>query len=526
MNHSFLKTLAACALLLTSSATSLAQEIAQGQEARITLTVVETDVRDALRLVAQQGDIDLVMSNAVNGTVSLELKDASLKETLDAISDIAGLEYFVSGDIVTVSTLAELLERQKQREEFDAAGIQPVPAAHEVLVVELDYVDASRVLPVIERLLGEGGSASLLKTSDHVAQNVSEQDNQGQDSSGLQIGTRLATTTQGQPAKSHTIVVVDSLEVLARVKQVVDRIDRKPEQIVIEARFVEVSLDEDEKTGINWNLVAQANGANVPHTFPFGNHTLGDYNPRVAGGGSGGVFPNAPDSISTPAEPGLFTFGALDFATFGAVLEMIQSDARIQIVSNPRIVVGDRHTATILVGERYPILSTNISEFGTVTEQLDHYEPIGVQLEVTPSVLSDGQVELFVRPSTSSLGPVVAGSTGLTVARINSRQIDTSVTTQDGRTIVLGGLITTREVDTKNQVPFLGKIPLLGNLFRHRSTETERVDLVVFLTVSILREDGLTEEEREMFRMSELNGSKGRASAKTELELSVPPPQD
>ena len=96
------------------------------------------------------GDIDLVMSNAVNGTVSLELKDASLKETLDAISDIAGLEYFVSGDIVTVSTLAELLERQKQREEFEAAGIQPVPTAHEVLVVELDYVDASRVLPVIE----------------------------------------------------------------------------------------------------------------------------------------------------------------------------------------------------------------------------------------------------------------------------------------------------------------------------------------------------------------------------------------
>ena len=88
-----------------------------------------------------------------------------------------------------------------------------------------------------------------------------------------------------------------------------------------------------------------------------------------------------------------------------------------------------------------------------------------------------------MRPSTSSLGSEVRGSTGLTVARINSRQIDTSVTVKDRQTVVLGGLITTREAEVTSKVPFLGDIPLLGSVFEHETTSMEKVDLAVFLTV-------------------------------------------
>jgi type IV pilus assembly protein PilQ len=493
---------------------------------RITLELQDTDVRDALRMVAKQGGLDLVMSNKVKGTLSLDLGGASLREALEAIVSIAGFQYELAGDILTVGTREELEERAR-RFTGSVPEVQAPSDGQQVLVLQLRYVDAERLMPVVEKLLGEGGKASVLKSPDALTQEHRPAENRTADARSLQIGSRLSTSTQGQAARSHTLIVVDAPERLDRIQEVVRTLDRKPVQVLIEARFVEVALDNDHKLGIDWNVVASASGASAPHTFPFGESSLGSFDPMVAGGSPGGIFPNAPNSVTTPASPGLFTFGTLDFSAFSAVLRMIQKDARVQIVSNPRLVVGDRQTATILVGERFPVLSATISEFGTVTETLDHYEPIGVQLEVTPSVLEDDEIELFVRPSTSSLGPAVEGSSGLTVARINTRQIDTSVTAKDSQTVVLGGLITERESVATNRVPFLGSVPLLGKLFTHESTQLERVDLVVFLTVTILR-DGLGElsdADREMLSRSYSDASGAPPGTRSALEYSPATPQ-
>jgi type II secretory pathway component GspD/PulD (secretin) len=295
---------------------------------------------------------------------------------------------------------------------------------------------------------------------------------------------------------------------------------------VIETRFVEIGLDDENRLGIDWNAVASATGAAVPHTFPFGDSSLGSYGPSVTGGGGNGVFPPAPATVTSSTAQGLFTFGSLDFSAFSALLEMIERESRVEVVSNPRLVVNDRNTATILVGERYPILSAKVSEFGTITEELDHYEPVGVQLVVTPAILDDDQIQLSVRPSSSSLGPVVEGSSGIQVARINSRQIDTSVTVKDGQTVVLGGLITTREARTHSSVPFLGAVPLLGRLFQHTAVKTERVDLVVFLTVRIVREAGLTESQRKLFERSlEAGEGLGAVRPRRALEYALASPQ-
>ena len=475
---------------------------------RITLDLRDTDVRDALRLVARQGGINLVLGKGVEGAVTLQLDDVTIEETLEAISEVAGLHhtfhggYAGTGRLVTVNTHEEVLAKEEE------AKLQAPP--REALVVHLQYVDAERMLSVLKDVLSAEGTIARLDTSDHVVkgaelgpQQQQQQQLLGQNAgngqeAALQIGTQLLSSTQGVPARSHTLVVVDTPDRLREVQRVVNEIDRKPVQVLIEARFVEVTLSDNQQLGVDWNVMLGASGAAAPHTFPFGNSSLGEFNPNVVGG-SGGVFPQAPNSVTSPMNAGLFTFGTLDFSTFTAILEAIRNDSSVEMVSNPHIVVGDRHTATILVGERYPILSANISEFGTVTEQLERYEPIGVQLEVTPSVLNDDEIELFVRPSTSSLGGLVTGSTGINVVRINSRQIDTSVTVKDQQTVVLGGLITTRESVTTSSVPFLGSIPGLDRLFSSERRQTERVDLVVFLTVALVRESDLTPDQQRMF---------------------------
>lgn len=473
----------------------------------ISMQLRDTDVRDALRMVAQQGEVNIVLSNRVEGSVTLELQDATLGQTLDAIMSVSGLQYANDGSIITVSTLDELLEQRKKRLEFAQSTQvdnppEPIP---ETRLFHLKHVDAERMQSVVENMLSGIGKVAILKTSDHVAQDVGADQTPAGSETDLQIGSQLATTSMGQPARSHTLVVVDVAERLDQVSRVISEIDVKPMQVLIEARFVEVALGQDDKLGIDWNVVVKAAGSEAPHTFPFGNSTLGDFNPNVSGGSPGGVFPAAPSVVSGPGARGLFTFGTLDFSEFTAVLRMIEDDSRIQVVSNPRVLVKDRATATILVGERYPILSATITDEGTVTEQLDHYEPIGVQLEVTPSVLSDNDVELIVRPSTSSLGPLVQGSTGITVARINTRQIDTSVSVQDSQTVVLGGLISTRASSEERSVPFLGDIPFLGALFTHEATETTRIDLVVFLTISVLSDHGLTDSQQQVFDRTTLD---------------------
>jgi type IV pilus assembly protein PilQ len=500
-----------CSILLLLFALptgAIAQEVNAQNPDQVQLQLVDSDIRDALRMVAKQGGINLVLSNGVQGNITLELDGVSIQETLDAIVSVGGYQYTRNGNIVTVTTLTELLERDKLREEFTVGSTLD----QEAMVIELRYVSADRVLSVIEGMLSKEGSVAILKSADQAAQDYSNGGSMNGSSNpnpsstgaasqagGLKIGSQLSSTSQGLPAQSHTLVAVDTPDRLERIRKVVDHIDVKPPQVLIEARFVEVALDKTDKLGIDWNLVARATGGSAPTTLPFGGASLGSYGPNVKGGGVGGIFPSAPNSVTTPTTAGLFTFGALDFTALSAVLELIQTDSRVKIVSNPRIVVGDRHTATILVGERYPILSANISEFGTVTEELDRYEPIGVQLEVTPAVLGDDEIELMVRPSTSSLGGEITGSTGLTVARINSRQIDTSVTAMDNQTIVLGGLYTTREVKESSRVPVLGSIPLLGGLFEHEANTVEKVELVIFLTVTIVREGGLTESQKSMF---------------------------
>ena len=491
-------------------------------EGLVTLEFVDADLRDALRMVGKQCGVNMVISNAVSGTVSLSLEGTTLEETLDALISVGGLDYVREGDIVTVHTVEELIEERLRREELWGEPPPPKAAEPRPLVLHLRYVDAERVLDVVQGMLSELGTVSLLKTSDHVAQ----QRNGGvaPESTGveLQVGARLSTSSQGEPAKSHTLVVFDQPDRLQRIEEVVRAIDVRPPQVVIEARFVEVSLDDDQRLGIDWNAVASMTGGAVPHTAPFGDSSLGSIDPDVVGG-TGSVFPPAPGSVSVGSEVGLFTFGTLDFTTFTALLEFVERNTDMQMVSNPRIVVGDRHTATILVGERFPILSANISEFGAVTEQLDRYEPIGVQLVVTPSVLDD-EVELLVRPSSSSLGGLVSGSTGLTVARINARQIDTLVRVKDGQTLVVGGLITSRETDVESKVPLLGSIPLLGKLFQYSATRTERVDLVVFLTVTIVQEHNLTERQRRLFESS-TPGGVSSIQEPTPLEFVAPPAQ-
>jgi general secretion pathway protein D len=171
-------------------------------------------------------------------------------------------------------------------------------------------------------------------------------------------------------------------------------------------------------------------------------------------------------------------------------IKALEKAGKANILSNPRIMALDNYPATIMVGERYPIMTTTVSTTagGTIpliTGSLDHYEPIGISLRVIPHVNQKGAVEMILHPEITSLGDLVSSGTEsgtLVLPRINSREADTNVTVNAGQTVVIGGLLTNQTRNTAYKVPFFGDIPILGYLFKRTVKEPKKTELLIFIT--------------------------------------------
>ncbi len=294
----------------------------------------------------------------------------------------------------------------------------------------------------------------------------------------------------GYPRNAAKLVVTDVAENVDRIAELVADLDRLPPQVLIEARIVEMSVILQRQLGIDWDVNVLANGPILNHELPL------DWRAGFASGSQ--VRRNASGTAQSTAGLAL---GSVDFSRLTALLRIHQSDNAVRLLANPRLLVYNNHSASILVGERYPILQANITDFGTVTEAFDTYIPVGVQLEVTPTIMMDGSISILVHPATSSLGDDVVGTTGLRVARILTREIDTRVIMQDGDTIVLGGLISDRKTRNVQKIPGLGDLPVLDVFFRQENPGTDRVDLLVFLTARVQGATEINERDQRVFDM-------------------------
>ncbi|MBN2562440.1 MAG: hypothetical protein JXQ75_16060 [Phycisphaerae bacterium] len=465
-----------------------------GAERRITLQTASTDIGNALRLVAEQGGLNLVIGPRVEGEVSVYLEDVPVGTALKAIAINNGFAYTVEDGVITVSRPRE---QSKNEEEI----IPPI----DTQVFTLQWQDAERVKDALEYALTQYGRIKVLnENSDGGYQTTRLSDLSGdiEDSnvksytatSGSQAGGALGAggtaTAGGVPRNARKLVVTDTLDNLPRIADLIADLDKMPPQVLIEARIIEMTTDLQRQLGIDWNVDVLANGPVLNHELPL--------NWR-AGFSGGGEIRHSPDG-TVQTSTGL-ALGTIDFSRFTALVRVHQSDNAIRLLANPRLLVFNNHSASILVGERYPLLEANITDEGTLTEAFDTYIPVGIQLEVTPSIMSDGRITMLVHPATSALGDEVVGTTGLRVRRILTREIDTRVIMQDGQTVVLGGLISDRKTRTINKIPGLGDLPILDVLFRQENPASQRVDLLIFLTAHVEHAVEFTERDQKILDM-------------------------
>ncbi len=195
-------------------------------------------------------------------------------------------------------------------------------------------------------------------------------------------------------------------------------------------------------------------------------------------------------------------FQKLTDIQYGILLHALQEDASANTLSAPRILTLNNQEASIIVGTKYPIINSDASSASgggaaTITTSLRGYEDIGIQLNVLPQLCDNGLISMIVRPSVRELigtksGKTVSGEvTALTeYPVISTRETETQVVLQDGQTIVIGGLLKDRISKVTLKTPFLGDIPILGWLFRRETIQNEKIDLLIFLTATMVPAEG------------------------------------
>jgi len=397
----------------------------------------EADIRTVLEAITQKAvrdgeKVNILISPQVKGLVNINLKNVDWQTALEAVLKTYNYGYeWIGKNIILVDTLENLAERRKKEAESKIA--EPL----DTRIFLLNFAKVEEVKPIIEKMLTAQGRLTCDK-------------------------------------RTNTLVVTDTQSNLLKLERAIKTLDSITPQVLIEAKVLETDLDLTRKLGINWNISAAVSGSKRPHIWPFTTHSENKY---------------LDTDIPSPSSG--FSYGTLDASSLSAVLEVIFNDQNTKILSMPKITTLDNHTATIDVVTEDPVPNyTYNSETGSWEIAGYDWVKYGVSLEVTPQINREGFITLTVKPVVSeNLGDKEFTSSSGAIARIPklyTQTTSTKVMIKDGETLVLGGLIRDKVVDTVNKVPILGDLPLLGFFFKHKSKTVEKKNLLIFITPKII----------------------------------------
>lgn len=308
------------------------------------------------------------------------------------------------------------------------------------------------------------------------------------------------------PDSRQVFVIADS-NTMASVSNVIASMNKPKPQVLIKVVFLEVTYNKGYDVGIEGGVTKTINGS--PTTISGSN---------IFNLAAQGVTPT--QGVNTLPGAGLYTVYANDFsATIRAIAEV----GKIEVLSRPTILARNNQQATIVVGQQVPLIN-NVSYDTFGNEHIGiQYQNVGIILQVTPFITSDGMVEMIVAPQISAVDPTqsqavgyATNGTAITAPYIDLRSANTVVITPDGQTVVIGGLMQNSRSTTDSKIPILGDIPGLGILFHHKISADQKQELIILLTPYVVRSPAdlakMSQDERaraqltpKAFNQQELN---------------------
>ncbi len=432
---------------------------------RLSLSFQDIPVRNVLQLIADFTDFNLVASDTVSGRITLRLENVPWDQALDIVLKTKGLDKRQIGNVLMVAPAAEIAERERQEIETKKQLEELAPLRTEY--IRIRYANARELFDLFQDQgeSGSGGSGG---------------------GSGDRNSTGSILSNRGQAIvdeRTNSIILTDTEEKISEFKQIIEQIDIPIRQVMIEARIVIADTDFRDELGVTiMGDSAKVNG----DTMHVARGTLDDMEwaidgvtgnpiPVVNGGTSDELgFVN----LAVPDAAGTFAFSVIreDFL-LGLELSALASSGYAEIVSQPKVITGDKQQATIMSGAEIAYQEESASG-GTTTA----FKEAVLKLDVTPQITPDNKIIMDLEITQDSLASI--SLTGIPTLDIT--RLETQVLVNDGATIVLGGIYQTESFDGETKVPLLGDIPYLGNLFKHQiSTESKR-ELLIFITPRLM----------------------------------------
>ena len=298
---------------------------------------------------------------------------------------------------------------------------------------------------------------------------------------------------------TNSLIIVGSPGDFEIMKDVIQKLDIRRRQVYVEAAIIEMSLSKQRELGFEFQVPINQAQFDAGKTIAVGGTNFGNIGNAVANGPAGIAGMNG---LAVGAVKGTFKFKGVEFLSIGALLHALQTDADVNVLSTPNILTMDNQKAEIMVGQNVPFTTGQaqnaVTGTGSVFNTIERKD-VGIKLTLTPQIASDDNVRLDVSQEISD----VVASSSLNAAGLitNKRSASTTVVVKDRQTMVIGGLIRDNETVTTSKVPFLGDIPLLGWLFKSKTTRLEKTNLMIFITPYIIKNEGeasdLTERKND-----------------------------
>lgn len=422
---------------------------------RLSLNFQDIEVRAVLQLIADFTGLNIVTSDTVRGNVTLRLRNVPWDQALAIILKTKGLAKRQVGNVLLIGPSEELAAREKLELQTNQQVEELAPLHSEF--VQINYAKASAL-------------ASLLK--DEANSLLSARGNVSVDE------------------RTNTLLVQDTANKLDEIREMVHRLDIPVRQVLIEARVVFANDDFEKALGVNFGAAAKFRPGNEPRLGLAGNRVGAT---DISGTATvPGIAPsdttladrlvvNLP--VTLPGGGGTTGLGlAIAQLPGGTILDLelqaLESEGLGKVVASPRLITSNQKTAYIEAGEEIPYLEATSSGAASVS-----FKKAVLRLEVTPQITPDNHVVLDLTVNQDSRGAVTAG-----IPAIDTREIHTQVLVANGETVVLGGIYTQTKKDTIRRVPFLGRLPGIGWLFRSKIKEDRRNELMIFVTPKIVKE--------------------------------------
>ncbi|WP_019594391.1 type IV pilus secretin PilQ [Thioalkalivibrio sp. ALM2T] len=413
---------------------------------RLSLNFQDIEVRSVLQLLADFTDLNIVVSDTVGGNITLRLNNVPWDQALDIILRARGLDKRMDGNVLYVAPSEEIAarERLEMEAERDRQELEPLRTEF----VQINFAQAEQIASLIRG--GDGGEFLSERGS-------------------ITIDTR-----------TNTLLVQDTQSRIEDVRRLVSTLDVPVQQVLIETRIVIAEDTFNRELGARFGISATRGSDRRTSAGLSGSLEGSDSALGTSPGDMGGLAIGDRLNSSLPAGGNAGQAG-LSILRSGVLLDLelsaLQVEGRGEIISSPRVITANGQTATIKQGEEIPFQEATAS--GATSTQF--IEAV-LSTEVTPQITPNGNVILDIKVTKDEPSQRVI----LGVPGINKREVETQVFVGNGETVVLGGVY---EIDSRTnleKVPFFGDIPFLGNLFRNRSTENTKAELLIFVTPRVL----------------------------------------